>query len=151
VKTEAKLTGMWGEIELSELVRDTRAHLPVDEKYKFWADRRLAELCLVIERLMPFGSIEIERPQPAFMYALVYRENGKRHVALSFDGPPTQAYVRLIKDDGEISKLRSEIASVREENEVLMNIDYWPDRARAAEKKLKECEELIAKLKERNP
>lgn len=92
-------TGFWEPIELQQLVDDTREHPPKDEKYRYWAECRLAELCVVIERLMPFGSIQIERPQPAVMWALVYRENGKRKVSISFDGPPSDAYVKLIKEE----------------------------------------------------
>src|SRR5579859_3524724 len=96
MKFKPFLTGFWDEIEISQLIEDTRAHLPKDEKYKYWADRRLAELLVLVERLMPFGSIQIDRPQPTEIYVLTYKENGKRKVAFSFDGAPSAAYVPMI-------------------------------------------------------
>lgn len=43
-----------------------------------------------------FGDVQLENPQPAFMWALVFRETGKRRVAFSFDGPPSPSYVKLV-------------------------------------------------------
>lgn len=96
MKFNTFLTNM-GEVTMEHLIADTRAHLPKDEKFKYWADRRLQELCVALERLMPFGAIQSERQQPAEMWIHVFRENGKRRVAYSFDGPPSPAYVRLVK------------------------------------------------------
>ena len=96
MKINAFLTQM-GEINVDQLVADTRAHLPKDERFKFWADKRLQELCIALERLMPFGEIQSERHQPTELWVHVFRENGKRRVAFSFDGPPSPAYVRLVK------------------------------------------------------
>lgn len=92
---------------LKWLIEDTRAHVPKDEKHKYWADRRLNDLCCVLEQLLPFGSLQVERiadsgrvdikpDAPTKLWVLIYKENGKRKVAWSFDGPPSSAYVRLL-------------------------------------------------------
>lgn len=96
MKTLPDKTGYWNEIEISQLLADTRAHLPQDEKYRFWADKRLAELVQLVERLMPFGAIQVGRPQPTPLWVLVYKDNGKRKVAVSFDGPPSDAYMMMV-------------------------------------------------------
>ena len=40
--------------------------------------------------------LAIDKPQPTVVWALFFKEHGKRRVVFSYDGPPSPAYVRLI-------------------------------------------------------
>jgi hypothetical protein len=47
------------------------------------------------EKVNGYGQFVVEKPQPAVLWALIFKDHGVRRVAFSFDGPPSAAYIKL--------------------------------------------------------
>jgi hypothetical protein len=43
-----------------------------------------------------WGTITVDRVQPPRIWALLTKDHGKRKVAFSFDGPPSDAYIEFV-------------------------------------------------------
>lgn len=51
-----------------------------------------------LKQMEPYGALVIDKPQPATVWALFYKEHRKRRVAWSYDGPPSAAYIKLVDE-----------------------------------------------------
>jgi hypothetical protein len=41
------------------------------------------------------GQYVVEKTQPPFLWVLVYKNNGKRQISISFDGPISPHYIKM--------------------------------------------------------
>lgn len=76
----------------NQIIDEARAYTQ-NREHLYAADRLLLE---IVERFESFGGTQIESPQPTEFWVLVWRDHGKRQVSISFDGPPSPTYRRLV-------------------------------------------------------
>jgi hypothetical protein len=72
-----------------------------------------------------FGAYQVEGIQPSRFWALVGRENGKRRIAFSFDGPLSDKYVKYVDAEAmerQISALIKGLDKSKTECETFRNL-----------------------------
>ena len=95
------------------LVNEVKAHLPDAGQRWFSSDHLLFKLLVAYEELLmdnralagrlverdgpKFGNITVDSVQPTKIWLLMGRENGKKFVSFSLDGPPSDRYI-LMRD-----------------------------------------------------
>lgn len=98
------------------LIDEVRAHLPSPGAQWFVADHLLKKLADACEELLAnnraltsrlveregdkWGSIQVDAVQPMKIWVLLYKENGKRKVAFSLDGAPSDKYILMVDAKG---------------------------------------------------
>ncbi len=76
--------------------------------------------------------LAIDKPQPTVVWALFFKEHGKRRVIFSYDGPPSAAYVRLIDAKAYDAKCK-EVAELVEALDKITQAEVHNDAQRAFE------------------